>query len=120
MKSEVTELEDTIQEQRSSVNIMEALERLIDNPDWKVIVEDLYFVQEPQRISECMADPHLMQYRERLAERMTSIGDLKVFLRTLVQRGQDAVERIPETEALLERARVRAENPESDVSNWED
>ena len=63
-----------------------------------------------------------MAYRERFAERMTSIGDLKVYLRTLIQYGQEAVERIPETEQLLEQARIRAENVEqqSDQPKWED
>lgn len=120
MISEVTELENTIQDQRKQVAVMEAFERLSQSEDWKTVIEDLYFVKEPQRISECMADPNLMVYRERFAERMTSIGDMKVFLRTLVQVGQDAVERIPETEALLERARMRADTPEEANSEWED
>lgn len=122
MNSEVTELENTLKEQHKSVQVLEAFQRLSETPDWKLIIEDLYFVGEPQRIADCMADPHLMAYRERFAERMTSIGDLKVYLRTLIQYGQEAVERIPETEQLLEQARIRAENDEqqSDQPKWED
>ena len=52
MNSEVTELENTLKEQQKSVQVLEAFQRLSETPDWKLIIEDLYFVGEPQRIAD--------------------------------------------------------------------
>ena len=79
---------------KSCLDLLEmakAAERLSENPDFKLIVMDAYFDQEPKRLAGLMATGKLNDRQfEDCASDLKAIGSMRAFLQDFIQKGNIA------------------------------
>lgn len=94
------------------VNIIErgdAAKRLADNPDFKALVMDGYFTNEPQRLAELMASGRLPGSGfDGCVEDMKAIGRFRNYMKMHIEQGHMARDEL----VSLEEARDEAINAE--------
>lgn len=83
----------------------EAAARLAQNKDFKEIVMDAYFDQEPKRLAGLMATGRLndKQFDECVSE-LRAIGSLRVFLQDFIQKGNIAMDELKNLEEAYNEA----------------
>ena len=79
--------------------------KLAENPDFKEIVMDAYFDQEPKRLAGLMATGRLSdkQFDECVSE-LKAIGSLRTFLQDFIQKGNIAQDELANLEAAWNEA----------------
>lgn len=79
--------------------------KLAENPDFKEIVMDAYFDQEPKRLAGLMATGRLSdkQFDECVSE-LKAIGSLRTFLQDFIQKGNIAQDELTNLEAAWNEA----------------
>lgn len=94
---------DQYQEYKKScidlLDMAKAAERLSENADFKLIVMDAYFDQEPKRLAGLMATGRLneRQFDECVAD-LKSIGSMRTFLQDFIQKGNIAADELKNLE----------------------
>lgn len=82
-----------------------AARKLAENPDFKIVVMEELFVNEPRRIGELMASGKLLQKSfDSCTQNLQSIGYLRTFLTEQLEKGQLAESQLESLEASYQEA----------------
>lgn len=103
----IQQLESAVKRANDTIAQHAALERLLENKDFKTIIADGYFRNEAIRLVQTKADPD-MQTPERQAsiiKDIDAIGSLVNYLRALDWQHQQAEKEKADAESLLESLR---------------
>ena len=93
--SAIAELELSIEQAQEMVRLGDMAAALANNPEFKKIVLDGYFLQEAARLVHLSTDPALREDIRVVVHRdMAGPGAFKRYLSTLVQRGYMARDQI--------------------------
>jgi hypothetical protein len=103
--SEVTaeEIQVSIDEAKEAVELRDHMQRLMKNADFKAVVLEAYFKDEPARLVELKA-AHAMQaeeYQRAIVKDMDAIGGFQQFINRVFHFGREADEMISQGEATL-------------------
>ena len=104
MTDQVREIELSIKQAKSIVALGNALERLRNNADFKLVISEGYFEKEAVRLVHLKADQN-MQAPERQASilnQMDSIGNLNQYFQTVFHRAALAAKAIDADEETLQ------------------
>jgi hypothetical protein len=109
---------DQYQEYKKSCEDLLALAqkaaKLSENPEFKEIVMDAYFDQEPKRLAGMMATGRLSEKQfAQCADELRSIGSLRTFLQDFIQKGNIAQDELANLEVAWNEAVM--ENAESET-----
>ena len=107
----VEEIQVDIDEAKETVEIMNALERLQNNPDFKKIIADGYFKEEAYRLVGLKASP-AMQAPERQAAMLKAIdgiGSLQQHFQMIWVMGDQANQLIQQADIALEEMALEGE-----------
>ena len=90
-----TELEQinlTIEEAEKQIAKMDALDRLRENKDFQLLIENGYFKDEASRLVLLKADPNFQKEEDQIAsdKMIIAIGYFRQYLRTIYQLGSIA------------------------------
>lgn len=109
--NEIREVEMSIEAAKEMVARGEMARKLADNPDFKKIVLDGYFVDEAARLTHLFSDPMMDEAQRKMIERdLIGIGAFKRYLKNAVQFGEIAAREISDAEIELDE--LRAEDDE--------
>ncbi len=79
--------------------------KLSENPEFKEIIMDVYFDQEPKRLAGMMATGRLSEKQfADCADDLRSIGSLRAFLQDFIQKGNIAQGELENLEAAWNEA----------------
>lgn len=79
--------------------------KLSENSDFKAIVMDAYFDQEPKRLAGLMATGRLTEKQfDDCASELRAIGSLRTFLQDFIQKGNIAQDELSNLEAAWNEA----------------
>lgn len=108
--SEVSQLERHLDALKKHAEIGNAIVRLTANPDWKLVIEDLFCTQECARYAQQSADPALSAENKADALAIAqAAGHLRRFLSVQVMMANQADRDIINTEEALAEARAEIE-----------
>jgi len=106
-QSEIKEIEMSIDAAKEIVERGERAMRLSQNPDFKKVVMDGYFVDEAARLVHLYSDPNISEeIRGHVHRDLLGIGAMKRHLSTLVQMGVFAKNEINESREVLDEIRA--------------
>lgn len=107
--SDITQIELSLEQAKKLVDRKNMLTKLMSNREFKKLILDGYFQEEPARLVSCLTDPTASAHRQQIDDQMMGISCLQQFFRTLTIQGQMAERSIGEHEAELELLRAEAE-----------
>lgn len=87
--SAIEQIEVSIETAKIAVEKRDALERLSKNPDFKLVIEDGYFVDESKRLVLIKATPAMgtPEHQENIIKAIDGIGSLFQYLVATTQTG---------------------------------
>lgn len=113
-QQELNEIAVTLEDCQKMVKIGEALNRLYENPDFKTIVLEQYFKEEPARCVVTLGRlQHDIEACNRIHNDLAAIGNFQVFLQTIRQAHNEAIRTmstLPELQATIEKEMADALN----------
>lgn len=110
-QNEIHEIEMSIEAAKEMVVRGEMAMKLANNPAFKKIVLDGYFVDEAARLAHLYSDPNLSaEQREMVRNDLIGIGAFKRYLQTLTQLGQMASREIADAEFELDALRAEEDS----------
>lgn len=92
-QEQLQQIDMDIESMKRNIELAEALERLEQNPDYKKIIEDLYFEKEPSRLVLLKASPMAQMNGDMMRDivsQIDAIGGFFQFLLTIKQQAQSA------------------------------
>ena len=91
-EQEVRQIEIEIEQARELVKTRDALDRLMENPDFKEVILTGYFKDEPARLVELKAAPQMeaAQHQANIIKSMDGIGALQQYFNTIWHLGSNA------------------------------
>lgn len=97
---QIREVELSIEEARAAVELRDALERLRENRDYKLVVEKGYFIDEPARMVMLRSEPHMQEdgQLQYLARALDGVGFYRQYERKIVQMGNMSEQAIRDNE----------------------
>jgi hypothetical protein len=101
------QIELSIKEAKSFTVKKDALQRLANNTDFKLLFIDGYFKEESSRLVLAMADPSMQteELQGQLKNDIIAVGRLDQYLRAVNIQGDMAQKAITDNEAYLEELR---------------
>jgi len=104
LEKNIEEVELTIAEARKIVEYGTVVRRLIDNPDFKKVVTDDYFVEEAARLALLYSDPSINKDQARMINNdLLGLGAFKRYIQTKLQMANNmAYEMEQQMETLQE------------------
>lgn len=104
--SEAVQLEESIKTAKNMIDLGEAVKRLKNNPDFRKVMLDTYFGEEPKRLTMLLSAPNVKkELREDIFESLVSISDCHNFFNIILSESERAHDLINEMEAELEQLR---------------
>jgi len=90
--NQISEIEVTIEQAKAQIEKMEALGRLANNEDFKLVIDDGYFLKEASNLVLLLAAPGFASEEEqnRLNKNITAIGFLRQYFSGIMQIGAQA------------------------------
>jgi len=102
--SNLNELMQDKERYETDINRAMRLERLRSNPDFKILMEDGFLVQQALLwINQSCDDSLPQERRQAILHKAQSVGYLREFFSTIVARGEEAAARLPDIEAYITR-----------------
>ncbi len=100
IKQELLETDEKISEKKAQIELAEAIERLHENEDFKLVVLDGYLEIEAERIFALLTTPMgwKRELNENLMDKLGSIRDLKEFIGVKLRESIMAPEELTELE----------------------
>lgn len=101
----VQELRVTEEQAKYFVDLMESLERLYNNKDFKTVFLDGYFKEEASRLVLLRADNNIQQDEnviKSIDDKIIGIGELRQFLLTVFARGRQMKEAVQEANEYVD------------------
>jgi hypothetical protein len=106
-QDQIDQIEKEIEDLKSATKEYEALQRLEQNPDFKLIIEKGYFLEDAARMLLLKDDPSLNEdLRKHLQADMAGPGALKRYFFKITQVGMGVNEAIADAEETLEELRA--------------
>lgn len=104
MQDQLEQIEISIEEAKKTVAMKEALHNLLDNKDFKAVIEEGYFEKEASRVVLLKSDPEMQDEKsqKQLDHTIIAIGSLRQYFRTIMQLGYMAERSIADDEATRE------------------
>jgi len=103
LQDDIEQVEMTIEYARGLVVRGQLAEKLTENPDFKKLIMDGYFVDEAARLVHLYSDPTLPnEIRETITRDLNGPGALKRYLSAIVQMGHNAENEIVNSEEALD------------------
>ena len=101
------QIELSIQEAKTFTTKKAALQKLLNNPDFKLLFIDGYFKEESARLVLAMADPSMQteELQGQLKNDIIAVGRLDQYLRAINIQGDMAHKAITDNETYLEELR---------------
>ena len=101
---EIQQVELSIEEARKFLNKVEALERLEQNADFKLLVFDTYFVDEAARYTGLLAEPPMQGAHQQsgILSSLRGISEFRQFLLKLKLQGEQSRNDLQQQLELLE------------------
>lgn len=101
------EVQITLDQAKNKVKLVEALDRLERNKDFKLVIGEEFLKQEPLRLVGCLSDPSLQAPHMQAAfvADMRAGSALLAFFRLLRKNGDAAAQSIIDSEEQLEQLR---------------
>jgi len=101
---EYKQIELTIDQCKESIELLDALDRLRKNADWKFLIETNYLEKEASRLVLAKADPALQEdaQQEQLDKMIHGVGWFRQYLHKIIQMGLQAKRTLPEHEQTRE------------------
>jgi len=92
-----------IEANSKAVELHEALKRLQNNPDYKLVIEESYFSNEKERVAEILTEPTVVSRDivENLMDQLTSIRNVKSHLELIAVRARNAAKYIKDDEEII-------------------
>ena len=114
MSRRITDLEDHLNDMKKLVERRDAILRLADNRDFRVVIREAFMVEECARYARESGDPALTpNQREDALNMAQAAGHLKRFLNIAIQIGDQAAGSIEAiNEALDEERAADQDTPE--------
>jgi len=108
-QQDIAQIEITMEQAKMSIDKMEALIRLENHPDWKLIIGNGYFEKEAIRLVALKADVQMQGDNEQrdVLRQIDAIGSVREYLRSIYYFGRTsenslAADRETHTELLNE------------------
>lgn len=101
----VEEVRVTEEQAKYHIEMMDALERLYKNKDFKTVFLDGYFKEEASRLVLLRADHNIQQEEktvQSIDDKIVGIGELRQFLLTVFARGRQMKDAIAEANEYAE------------------
>jgi len=107
METAEREIEISIEQARSVVARKDAVMRLRQNPDFRLIFDDGYFIQEPARLVSLLTDPEWAgdEKQEEIMRDMYGVSATRQYLVGIVGFGRQMERNIASSETQLEELR---------------
>jgi len=86
---QIEQIELSIEQAKSSIDMRDALRRLNENKDFKKVIVEGYFEKEASRVVLLKADPNTQdtETQDALDKSIIAIGQLRQYMRTIFQVG---------------------------------
>ena len=96
-EEQIHHVEIDIEQAKKSIERMEALDRLQRSPDFELIFNQGYFIDEAARLVWLKADPNMYGEREarQIAGMIDAIGYVRQYLATIYGLGRQAQQALP-------------------------
>ena len=101
------EIEVTMKQAQDCIALSDSLERLHKNRDFKKVISECYFKEEPARLVGLKSDPNMQvaEHQEAIIKDIDGIGALQQFFRAIFHRAEWAKQAIEQgQEELVELA----------------
>ena len=107
-ENDVQEIELNIETAKATIDRMDVFLRLVDNKDFKEIIEKGYFEDEAVRLVGALASPSLADdvSQSEMQKDMIGVGRLRQYFYAIVQQGRAAANAVKADEAELELLRA--------------
>lgn len=101
---EIQQVQLSIEEARKFISKVEALERLEQNADFKLLIFDTYFVDEAARYTGLLAEPAMQapHHQAGMLSSLRGISELRQFLLKLKLQGEQQRNDLTQQLELLE------------------
>lgn len=96
--TDIHTLDLEIQAEKDRLKVGDALKRLQSNPDYKLIIEQLYLNEEALRLTSLLASPAIEGNIGGTVERLQAISRLDYFLNSILRDADSTVDRISRLE----------------------
>ncbi len=100
LKEELGKIDEQIVKLKKDIEIGEALNRLHENEDFKLVILEAYFEDEEKRISGLLFNPTTLKREqiENLMDKATAIRNYKFFFQTLLINANMAPDQLADEE----------------------
>ena len=102
--SQLEQVELTIEAAKENIKIMNSLQRLIKNKDFKIVIDDGYLRDEAVRLVHLKADYNLQEADKQahIVKGIDSIGYLRAYFSKIFQQGSASEGALTDQEAARE------------------
>lgn len=106
-KNEIQEVLVSLEEAKKAAGLRDAIQRLFENADYKLVIEEGYFREEAARMVMLLGDPRIpASGKEAMAADMTGPGALNRYFNAVLASGYQADNAIQELDDALEELRA--------------
>ncbi len=96
------EYELTVEQYRKSIELGEALERLRNNPDFKLLIMENYLHDAPAELAKVMVLVTREESRKDITNEIIGVGAFHKYLSTIQSRSQDARVNLAEAQRMMQ------------------
>lgn len=96
------EYELTVEQYRKSIELGEALERLRNNPDFKLLIMENYLHDTPAELAKVMVLVTREESRKDITNEIIGVGSLYKYFSTIQSRSQDARANLAEAQRMMQ------------------
>jgi len=102
IEEQLEDVEDQIIEVKKNIRVSDALTRLQESEDYKIVIEEAYFTEEVNRVVEALTNPTYMKrdQLQNLTGFLDNIRGLKTFFETIKINNTFSKEKLEELENM--------------------
>lgn len=110
-QEQIAPLEVSIEEAKNTVAMMDSARNLINNSDFKKVIDDNYFKGEASRLVLLKADPQMQGEEDQkdIMRALDAIGNFRQYLSTIFQLGRLAEKTIADAQKAINELESEAE-----------
>lgn len=105
-QNEIEQIELSIEEAQKLVGRAATARRLADNPDFKSLILEGYFVTEAARLTTIVSHPNMAPHKDAIWNDIMGVGSLRRFLSTCITMGDVAQKEISDAHDALDDIRA--------------
>lgn len=88
----IDELENSLEASQADIDRLEALKRLMKNPDYKLIIDEFYLKEQAIRLTMCLDDPGMKHLQDDVLNDLRAIAGFRRQLGVIFQMGEVATQ----------------------------